>query len=192
MSGCRALTDSEITRVCESIDGRYALRNKALFLLGLYTGYRISEILSLKVGMFYGDYGQLLEEVTIAKENMKGKKRPRTMPVHADAWAACLEWIESAGLTNDEYLFKSREGLAISRIRAWQIFKSIFNALGFKGKVSLHSMRKTFATKVYYATGRDLIETRDIIGHVKMETTALYIGIDQEKKKSAVDKLKFG
>jgi integrase len=53
MKGCRPLTDTEITEVLQSFAGRYALRDKALFVLGLLSGFRISELLSLRVQDVY-------------------------------------------------------------------------------------------------------------------------------------------
>ena len=50
MKGCRPLTDPEILAVK---DGFVRTRDKALFILGLKTGLRISELLSLKVGDVY-------------------------------------------------------------------------------------------------------------------------------------------
>lgn len=42
MKGARQLTDEEIKRVASSFTGRYAVRNRALFVLGLACGGRIS------------------------------------------------------------------------------------------------------------------------------------------------------
>jgi integrase len=49
MPGCRPLTDDEVDLVLQSFGGRYALRDRALFCLGIYTGFRITELLSLRL-----------------------------------------------------------------------------------------------------------------------------------------------
>src|SRR5687767_8066268 len=49
MKGCRALTEAEVALVQRSFGGTYAARDKALFLLGVKSGFRISELLSLRV-----------------------------------------------------------------------------------------------------------------------------------------------
>ena len=46
MSGCRPLQGAEVVEVAQSFGGRYALRDRALFLVGLYTGFRITELLT--------------------------------------------------------------------------------------------------------------------------------------------------
>jgi integrase len=50
MKGCWALTDDEVARVSQAFRGTHAARDRALFLLGVKTGYRISELRSLRVG----------------------------------------------------------------------------------------------------------------------------------------------
>lgn len=50
MKGCRALTADEVVRVSQAFHGTYAERDRALFILGIKTGFRISELLSLGVG----------------------------------------------------------------------------------------------------------------------------------------------
>ena len=42
MKGCRPLSDEEITVVSRSFGGTYAARDRALFILGLKSGFRIS------------------------------------------------------------------------------------------------------------------------------------------------------
>jgi hypothetical protein len=49
MKGCRPLTEAEVALVRRSFGGRYGRRDRALFLLGVKSGFRISELLSLRV-----------------------------------------------------------------------------------------------------------------------------------------------
>ena len=50
MKGARALTKEEICNVKSSFWGNYEVRDRSLFLIGLYTGTRISELISLNIG----------------------------------------------------------------------------------------------------------------------------------------------
>ena len=47
MKGTRPLDNDEIRRVSASFTGTYEVRNRGLFVLGVSTGGRISELLSL-------------------------------------------------------------------------------------------------------------------------------------------------
>ena len=55
-------------------------RDKALFILGLKTGLRVSELLSLKVGDVY-QYGRLADMVYVERKHMKKKLEGRAIPL---------------------------------------------------------------------------------------------------------------
>ena len=50
MKGCRALTADEVARVSQAFRGTSAECDRALFILGIKTGFRISELCQLRVG----------------------------------------------------------------------------------------------------------------------------------------------
>jgi Phage integrase family len=70
MRGCRPLTDDEVTLISKSFSGTYGKRNKALFLLGVRTGFRISEMLSLRVGDLH-QHGKIVDRVTVQRRHMQ-------------------------------------------------------------------------------------------------------------------------
>jgi len=49
MIGCPALSPKELKLALKNLSGRHALRNRALVILGVRCGLRISELLALKV-----------------------------------------------------------------------------------------------------------------------------------------------
>ena len=49
MKGTRPLDNNEIQLVSACFSGTYEVRNRGLFLLGVSTGGRISELLSLRI-----------------------------------------------------------------------------------------------------------------------------------------------
>jgi integrase len=79
MKGCRPLTDQEVNLISRSFSGTFAKRNKALFILGVRSGFRISELLSLRVGDVL-QHGKIVEHVTVARAHMKKKLEGRTGP----------------------------------------------------------------------------------------------------------------
>ena len=66
MKGCRPLTESEVPAVIDAITGRYRLRDRALMVLGLKTGLRISELLSLRLSSVWRQ-GRMLDRVHVEK-----------------------------------------------------------------------------------------------------------------------------
>ena len=53
MKGTRPLDNTEIRLVSACFDGTFEARNRGLFMLGVSTGGRISELLSLTIGDVY-------------------------------------------------------------------------------------------------------------------------------------------
>jgi integrase len=92
MKGCRPLTEEEVLLAQRSFGGVYAARDKALFLLGVKSGFRISELLSLRVGDV-SQHGRLVDRVTVPRRAMKGKQESRTVLLHPDAKAALAAWL---------------------------------------------------------------------------------------------------
>ena len=68
MKGTRPLDNDEIRRVSTCFTGTYQVRNRGLFMLGVSTGGRISELLSLEIGDVYQNpVTDLLFEKSIVK-----------------------------------------------------------------------------------------------------------------------------
>src|SRR5688572_251446 len=119
MKGSRPLLDAEVAQVAKSFSGVYARRNKALFVVGVRTGFRISELLSLRVGDIQ-QHGKMLPAITVQRRHVKGgkagKTSSRTVLLHPEAKAALSVWLEqlqkrSRGeLAPETYVFKSRTG----------------------------------------------------------------------------------
>ena len=53
MKGTRPVDNQEIVLVSACFDGTFEARNRGLFMLGVSTGGRISELLSLTIGDVY-------------------------------------------------------------------------------------------------------------------------------------------
>jgi integrase len=189
MKGCRPLTDTEVTRVLTTLGGRCALRDRALFLLGVKSGFRISELLSLRWGDVV-QHGQLVERVTVVRRHMKQQREGRTVLLHPDARRALAAWHQACAgpgaLPAERFIFKSRTGAnrAMSRRQALRLLTAVYQAHGFTGKVATHSMRKTFANKVYQhfcrrrAAGEPLDPfrlTSKALGHRHINSTDHYL-----------------
>lgn len=178
MKGRRPLTDEEISSV--TFSGAYATRDRALFILGCKTGLRVSELLSLRVR-------DLTDRVTVARCNTKGKVEGRSVAYHSAARAAVETWVEEAGLRPGDRLFKSRNGTgAITRVQAWKVLKRAFHEAGVLGATGTHSMRKSFAKKIYHALGRDLVKTQAALGHKDVNSTSQYLSFETDEVDAAV------
>jgi integrase len=181
MKGARPLTDSEVSSVLREFRGKYRLRNTALFILGLKTGFRISELLSLKVQDIFA-YGEVTDQVTVKRSAMKKKIEGRTVALHPEARHSLREWIEELSpVSDDTFLFVSRKGenQPLTRQQAWSILTKAFRSSRLAGKLGCHATRKTFAAKVHERLGRDLLKTQRALGHRSPASTAAYLSFDE-------------
>jgi site-specific recombinase XerD len=70
MNGCWLLSDEEVQIISRSFGGTFGKRNKALFVVGYRTGFRISELLSLRVGDVQ-QHGKIVDHMTVQRKHMK-------------------------------------------------------------------------------------------------------------------------
>lgn len=191
MKGCRPLTDGEVKRVAASFKGPHGKRDRAMFLLGVRSGFRISEILSLRVAdLMHG--GKVADRVSVSRRFMKGKTEGRSVVLHPEARAALGSWVaelrKSGPLSLDAFVFQSRKGdnRPISRVQAWRLLHARFEALGLSGKLGTHSLRKTFAAGVYSRLSFDLVRTRAAMGHRSISSTVAYLSFRESDVDAAV------
>lgn len=191
----RSLSIDEQGRMLAAMD---RLRDRLLFLTGLYTGFRISEMLSLRVGDVWRG-GAPVTVLTVARRNLKGgagenarRVRSRSVAVGDELRAAISTYIGERFPTSDpaaeEFVFKSREGgnRAITLGQAWRILKRAGEDAGAVDRVGTHSMRKTFAWSIYKNSGHDLVLTKAAIGHSSITTTGKYLEASEPAVVSAV------
>jgi site-specific recombinase XerC len=112
MQGCRPLREEEVRLISQSFGGTYARWDRALFVLGVKSGFRISELLSLRVGDVY-QHARVVERVSVPRRHMKDRTEGRSMVLNADAQQALQPWLEERAASQlpapSEILFQSRK-----------------------------------------------------------------------------------
>lgn len=181
MRGMRPLTEAEITLV----ETRLAPRDKALFILGYRSGFRISELLSLRVEDVK-QHDCIVDRITVARCNMKKKISSRTILLHPKAKEAILAWLNLSNLTPKDFLFKSKKGGPISRIQAYRILMTAYNTLKLTGKLGTHSMRKSYCDRMYKALDKDLVKLQKAMGHASINSTVQYLSFNEEELDEAI------
>ena len=193
MKGARALTAEEIQSIKKSFFGAYEVRDRSLFLIGLYTGSRISELISLNVGDVW-QHQKVVKTLELRKAITKGKKT-RQVPLNLEAREtieALIDWKRSQGeiLEPDAPLFVSRKKNGrITRIQAHRILKKAYDDNELTGKVTTHSMRKSFATML--AKNNPLQVVKELLGHSSLAITDKYLSLTEEDLRSAVNGLTY-
>ena len=160
---------SVVKNIMKSLEGENQ-RNAIMFGLGIYCGFRISDILNLKV-----------KEKTGKMINI---------PLNRELKKLIDEYTEE--MKDDDYLIKSRKGInkPITRTQAYRIMKEIEEYFNIEN-LGCHGTRKTFAYWLYMDNKKDIGLVQKALGHQSSATTLAYIGMDTERLNNAIKKIKY-
>lgn len=202
MRGTRPLSHAELLLISDCFEGKYAVRDRSLILIGVSTGGRISELLSLTIGDVYQNE-KPVESLHFNRHIVKGKEHARAVPVNSDGIAAISDLIgwhqeQFGDLDPSRPLFVSRQKrkgmnalLPLTRQRAHQILKQVCEKAGLNGKLATHSLRKSYAQRLY-AVLSDIFCIKEMLGHKDVKTTQAYLGVDIERVKEASEAIVIG
>lgn len=161
--------------------GTNGKRNEFLFILGINTGLRASDLLALKTGEIkHSDESIIIEQKT-------GKKRRLYLsPLHDLIQQYCSD------LDDDEYLFQSQKGsnkpLSVNGL--YQIFRDVGKKLN-RNDLGTHTMRKTFGY-AYYQKTHDIAKLMEIFNHSSEKITLRYIGVNEDQIKDSLKGFRVG
>ena len=149
MKGTRSLDNTEIRLVSACFDGNpFEHRNRGLFMLGVSTGGRISELLSLQIGDVYQN-GKPVTHLLFDRSIVKGEEISRAVPVNSDGRRTIsdlIAWHEAkyGNTKSSRPLFPSRNGQGnpkrMSLRTAHNVLKDAFEAAGLNGHLATHSL----------------------------------------------------
>ena len=117
------------------------------------------------------------------------------MPVNIDGRRAIdslIEWHREQYQNTEpgfRPLFPSRQKsgtVAMHRQTAHDILKTAFTSAGLNGKLATHSLRKSFAQRVYEQSG-DIFLVQELLGHKSVSTTQRYLGVNYASAREAVE-----
>lgn len=201
MAACRPLSVDELRRMLIAAGGGlYGVRDKTLLIVGCSTGFRISELLSLRRQDVVDATGRIKPVLTVQAKNMKKKLAARSVPLPESVREVLREWLEMQeqyGLVlKSDPLFPARSGMSagkggvsaavpMSRCSAWKSLRRLAVRAGVqRSNVGTHSMRKSFAGAVHshwlerLATGErvdPLVQTQNALGHRQVQSTVSYL-----------------
>ena len=140
-------------------------RNRAIVETLYSCGLRVSELTELRRSNFHPDIGFI-------KVIGKGDKE-RLVPIGARADAAVAAHAEQVPAAA-RYLFPSRRDTHLTRLRLYQLVKSLAAAADIPPeRVSPHVLRHAFATHLLEG-GADLRTVQTLLGHADIATTQIY------------------
>lgn len=152
-----------LTRYCSA-------RDCFMFVFGINTGLRVSDILPLKVKDVRG------KKHVMIVERKTDKTKTFTIP------RSLREEIEeyTRGMDPNDYLFPSRKkGGHISTTQAYRALVKAGKMMD-RDDIGTHTMRKTFGY-MYYKRTKDVAKLQEIFNHSSTKITKRYIGINQDE-----------
>lgn len=150
-------------------------RNYAIIETLYSCGLRISELTSLRFSNLFFKEGFIRVEG-------KGSKQ-RLVPISDVAIQRIQEWIYYRNQIpikkgNEDILFVSSRGKAISRVTVFHYIKLYAEEIGLQKKISPHVFRHSFATHLL-ERGANIRVIQEMLGHEKITTTEIYTHIDR-------------
>lgn len=147
-------------------------RDYLLWMIGIYTALRISDILKLRVrDVRKKDYVVIREKKT---------NKERRFVINKELRKAIDHYIVDK--KDYEFLIRNtrqRLNKAISRQQAYNILREACEKFGVY-HVGTHTMRKTFGYHLYQKT-HDAAMLMKIFNHSNIHVTLRYIGVEQDK-----------
>ena len=157
-----------------------ATRNTAMLHLLYATGLRVSELVKLPTAAV---------NLTAGFIRILGKgDKERLVPFGEEAKARLEEYLrlgrpQLMGRRHSDYLFVTKRGTAMTRLRFWQIIRQVALTAGIHKKISPHLVRHSFATHLL-EHGADLRTVQIMLGHSDISTTQIYTHVDGSRLKA--------
>jgi integrase/recombinase XerD len=155
------------------------LRNVLLLHLSFFLGLRSIEMSLLMIGDLVDVNGDLKEECTLKKFQVKGgKKQRRFYLTNIKMKQVLVEYLATrkdmnGNLNPDAPLIMNTRSGSFDSDGIQQVFRIMFKNVGIAG-ASSHSGRRSFATHMSEG-GVSINNLQTLMGHSSISTTALYI-----------------
>lgn len=171
------LTLEEIDSLLGAVDVSTAegTRNYAIIETLYSCGLRISELTNLRFSDLYLDEGFIRVEG-------KGSKQ-RLVPISETAIQKIKNYLPYRNQIevkkgNEDIVFLSGRGKAISRVTVFHYIKQYADAIGLQKNISPHVFRHSFATHLL-ERGANIRVIQEMLGHEKITTTEIYTHLDR-------------
>lgn len=179
----------KIAQIKNLLRGQGRYRDLLLFVVGINTALRISDLLQLQVGHFLDDQGKVRRRFWI-KEQKRGKRQEVT--INQSIREALTEYLGEyphVAKEGDNFLFfNPKTNQPIKRGQAWKFITTICHEVGLSGNYGTHSLRKTWG---YHARmqGVDLALIMHKLNHESIVYTKRYLGITDDELQAVAQRL---
>lgn len=180
MINVKPIKDKEVLNqfASELLKNKHGQRDYTIFVFGIFTGLRISDILNLKVTDVKGKLkADIVEKKTGKKRTLNLMQLTNQIIIYLDEeHDGESEWLFPSPRDNTKHLASHQY---------YKIMQKTAESLGLD-YIGTHSLRKTFGY-TYYKKTKDLSSLMKILNHSSQSVTLRYIGIEEEELQSSLD-----
>lgn len=181
-----SFTKEQVDNIYKALDKNdmYYFRNKCILTMLLNTGMRLSEVQNIKINDIFRN------KLII---NGKGNKE-RTVILNQKCLDSISEYMENRKTDGvdeleKEYLFLSNVKRHLSKGAIEIMMKQLYEKAGCTDKKYVtHTTRHTVGTNIYKKT-KDILMVATVLGHENLNTSRIYITMDDEDIKNIMDNL---
>jgi integrase/recombinase XerC len=163
----KALAKRDVDRLLREAERHGNKRNLAILLTLRHTGLRVGELCNLRLG----DVAISERKGEVLVRGGKGNK-DRTVPLNNDVRRALAAYREARPTVATDRFFVGQRGAPLQPQGVQQVVAKYARRAGLAG-ITPHVLRHTFAKHVLDA-GEDLATVQRLLGHERLETTAIY------------------
>lgn len=181
-----------IAHIKNLLRGQSRYRDLLLFVVGINTALRISDLLALRIGDFLDDQQRVKRRFWI-RERKRGKRHE--VAVNDSIRETLTEYLAAhPDVASDpkHFLFFNPKNntyiTPIKRGQAWKFISGICRQVGLRGNFGTHSLRKTWG---YHARlqGVDLALIMHKLNHASLVYTKRYLGITDDELEAVARRL---
>lgn len=193
----RSLSIEEFVRTCKAFSGKWKVRDRALFAVGCYTGFRIEELLSIRIRDVLNKDGSIVESISLWQSKQKENRSVKLTLQPKLLLIPWLEWLkENHFLSEDCFVFCKSNGAKLSYKGYLKKIHAAYDAAGVYGNVATHAMRKSFVVNNLkllnkYAQPGDasnvLIDLQQMTGHNTLDALEKYIPKEAKKLEKIIE-----
>ena len=152
-------------------------RDRLIFVFGINTGLRISDILALNI--------EDVKDKNYVEVREKKTGKYKRFPLNSKLKELILKYLQNYRsrvytIEKQEPLFVGKKHKRMNRSQVYRFLNAACKQCGITANIGTHTMRKTFGYH-HYKQFNDVALLQKILNHSSGAITMRYIGIDQEE-----------
>lgn len=182
----------KISHIKNLLRGEQRWRDLLLFTVGINSALRVSDLLSLRMGDFVDEAGEIRLRFWLREAKRNKRQEVIINSSIQDALEEYLLAYPDVALNAEHVVFFNTRSQdyhrAITREMVWHVITDVCKAVGLRGNYGTHSLRKTWG---YHArlNGVELALIMHKLNHNNLAYTKRYLGITDDELEAVVRKL---